>query len=99
MQIDRDVESPPPEVPRQPEVVGHARPAALVRDRDHVGEVRVVGDDGRGAGFDEIGETRRRVVPAQRANHRRREDDVADEPKADEKDVQRRVSVRWSPRR
>ena len=61
--------------PRSREQPAHARAA---RRDDHLVEMRIAGDDRRGRRFDEVGEVGVGKPPAQGADGRRGEDDVAD---------------------
>ena len=58
-----------------------------MRYRDHVIEVRVARDDRRGRVFHQVRQSRVRVPAPQRADHRRREHDIANQPQADQKEV------------
>ena len=49
----------------------------------------VVADDRLGGRFDQVGERGVREALLERRHRRRREDDVADQPQADEQDIQR----------
>ena len=60
------------------------RQAAPAGRDNHVVQVRVVRDDGRGGRFDEVADVGVGKMPAQAADGRRREDDVADLPQPDQ---------------
>jgi hypothetical protein len=64
-----------------------ARRAAGTLDHDDLIEVRIAGHHRRGLPFHQVGERGVREPPPQRADHRRRQYDVADEAEADEKDA------------
>ncbi len=55
---------------------------------DHLVEMRVPGHDGRRLFFDEIREVRLREMPAKGPDCRRREDDVANHPQANQQNPQ-----------
>jgi hypothetical protein len=52
--------------------------------------VRIGADDRSGGIFHDVAESCRRIRPSQRADERRREDDVADESQPEEQDRPRR---------
>ena len=82
MKVDREVE------PRgaQPAAEAEIAPPPGPRHDQHIVEVRVAGDDGRGGGFDEIREVGVGKAAADGANGRCREDDVANLAQPDEED-------------
>ena len=97
MKIDDQVESPGAQPSRQPQVVGDARPASWPLDDDDLVEVRVVANDRRGGGFDEIGEAGVRESLAESGDGRRREHHVADQAEPDEQNVHPSTPLRASP--
>ena len=84
MQIDHEIVSLPPQPPREPEIRHNPRESGRLRRDNHLIEMRVAGNDWRRRRFDQIREVRLRKRPPQRAQHRRGEDDVADEAEANE---------------
>jgi hypothetical protein len=79
VEIDGQVEAPPPQIERQHEVV--AKPPRRIRRRrhNHIVEVRIALEDGRRERFDQIAEPSVWVGLAKRADGGRRQHDVADE--------------------
>jgi hypothetical protein len=88
VQVEREIETRPPQPPRQRDVRDDPFHPARPRHHDHLVEMRIVPDDRRRIRLDQVGEPRLRVRPAQPAQQRRREHDVADEAQPDEQDVQ-----------
>ena len=84
VQIDRDVEAPAPQPDRGGHVVAQPRQAGATRNDDYLVQVGVVPHDGGGQRLHGVSEMRVRMVPPQCPHQRRREDDVADQPGADE---------------
>ena len=74
-----------------------ARPRPRGRD-DHVVDMRVVLDDRRRVRLDDVGDVGGGKVAAQRANGRRREDDIADLAEPDQKNAVQLTFRSW-PRR
>jgi len=86
VKIDREIEAAPPEVERQPQIVTEpARRIGCGRDDDLI-EVRIVPDDWRRQRLDEVRQARIGKRLSNSADRRRRQDDVANQAKADEKD-------------
>ena len=54
MEVEGEVVALAPQPPRQREIVEQTRGAARPRDFDHPVEMRVVADDRRGRGFDQV---------------------------------------------
>jgi hypothetical protein len=94
VQIHRQVEALAAEPAAQTDVVNETAPPAAMGHGDDVGQPRILRHDRRGGGFDEVDEPSRGKAAGQRANHRCREDHVADQAKTHEEDVQGRVSAR-----
>ena len=82
VQIDDEVVPRAPQPPCEPQVGCDPRHPARPRRDDHLIEVRVACDDRRRRRLHQIREMRIRKHPFQCPRDRRREDDVADEPKA-----------------
>ena len=68
MEVDRHVEAPRPQRPRQAHVVDDPPDASRVIDHDHVVEVRVPEHDRSGGALDQVGEPGVGEVPAQGAH-------------------------------
>ena len=80
MQIDHEVVPRASQPPREPEIRHDPRkPSRPWRD-DHVVEVRITCDHGRGLRLNQVRHPRVRKYPLQRPWDRRRENHVADEP-------------------
>lgn len=87
MKIDHEIESRGAQAAGQLEIVAEALDAARPIQHDQRVEIRMMTDHWLGGCFDKVCESRVRKAPLQRADGRRREDDVADQPQADEQDV------------
>ena len=74
--------------PREADVVGKPPRAARTLGDDDLVDMRTATDDRCGRRFDEIGNASVREVLPHRGDGRRREDDVANQAKADEQDLQ-----------
>ena len=79
MKIDGQIEAPPPQAERQPEIVAKAPRRIRRRRHNHIVEVRIALDDGRRQRFDQIAEPSMRICLAKRADGGSRQHDVADE--------------------
>jgi hypothetical protein len=80
VQIDGDIEMPPPQLPRKRQVVTHTRHTAGPWDDNDVSQITITADDGSGTRFDDIGELAVGIAPSEGANERRREHHVANQP-------------------
>ena len=97
VQIDRDVEALAPQPSREREIVHDSTQAAALGHDDQFVDVRVASQDRRGRGLDDVRHMRVRLKPLQRPNEGRGEDYVADQTKADEKDLHAEWSMTASP--
>ena len=88
MQVDGDVEPHVPELARHREIVRDTVHAGPFWYDEHFVDIRVVPDDRFGERFDEIRKVGVRIRAAQGAQERCGEDDVADQAKADEQNLQ-----------
>jgi hypothetical protein len=80
VQIDGDIEMPPPQLPRKRQVVTHTRHTAGPWDDNDVSQITITADDRGGGRLDDIGELALGITPSEGANERRREHDVANQP-------------------
>ena len=87
MKIDGQIETPAPQIERQLEIVAKALRRIRRRRHNHIVEVRIALDDGRGQRFDQIAEPGVWICLAKRADGRSRQYDVADEAKPDQKNA------------
>ena len=87
MKIDHQIEAIGFQSPREAQIVAAARQPAWTLDDQDFGKIGVMPHDRLGRGLDEIGDARTGKPPLERADRRRREHDVANQPQTDEKDV------------
>jgi hypothetical protein len=105
VKVDDGVEAGAPQPQGQRNVFAQACGAPQQRRHDHLVEVRVPDDDGRGLRLDQVRQVRIGSGAPDRADDRGRQDDVADQAQADEQDLQgerltpRPATARSSPRR
>jgi hypothetical protein len=83
VQIERDIETLPPQAARQGEVVAHTGETAGSRDDDDVSQITITANNGGCGSFDHIGELGVRIPPSEGTNERRREHHVSDQPQSD----------------
>jgi hypothetical protein len=88
MEIDDEIIPPAPQAPSQLHVRNDSRGTRGLRRDDHLVEVRVPGHHRRGRRLDQIRQVPLGICPLQRAQHRSREDDVADQAETDEENLQ-----------
>ncbi len=88
MKVDHQVETLGAEAPCQVEIAGKPRHPARPLGHDHVIDMRIVPEDGCGGGLNQIGDPRVRKPLSHRGDGGGRKDDVADQAKADEQDLQ-----------
>ena len=88
MQIDGDVEALTPQPARDGHVIDKTPDAGPAGDDDQLVQVRIAAEHGGRRRLDDIREVSRRKVAPQRVDDGGGEDDVADEAKADEKNLQ-----------
>jgi len=86
VEVDSDVEASAMEAASHGQIVEHASQPATLRDDDHLVEMRIGGNDRRGRRLDEIGDVGVGEAVPKRPNGRRRQRDVAEEAKSNEKD-------------
>ena len=105
VEVDDRVETGAPQPQGHRRVFAQARGAAEERRDDHLVEVRVAGHDRRGRRLDQVGQVRGGPGAPDRADDRGRQHDVANQPQADEQDLQgdslrpRPATARSWPRR
>ena len=87
MKIDGQIEAPAPQIERQLEIVAKAPRRIRRRRHNHIVEVRIALDDGRGQRFDQIAEPSVWICLAKRADGGGRQHDVANQAKPDQKDA------------
>ena len=87
MKVDDEIELRGAQSPREIEVVPQPRQAARAFDDDDLVDARVMTHHRLGRSFHEVRNARVWEFPPERADGRRREHDVANQPQTDEKDV------------
>ena len=87
MKVDRQIVVGAPQAPREADVGDHPGDAASPRRDQDLVEMRIAGDDGCGGRFDQVGEMRVRILPAQGGDGRGREHHIANLPQAHEEDT------------
>ena len=98
MKINREIVSLAAQPSPERKVAEQAAQPAGARRDDHLVEMRVVDDDRRSGGLDDVGEVRIREPLPQRMDSRRGEDDVTNLSQADEQNLDAAIP-RWSLRR
>jgi hypothetical protein len=88
VEVERDVEPPSAEPPRERHILSDALPTGRFVDDDQFVDVRVAANDRSCMCFDEVGDVGVGIAASQRGDTRRRKDDVADEPEPDEENLQ-----------
>jgi len=88
MEIDREVIPIGAEFSNQCQILEHAMQTAASRQHDHFIETWIAPDDGRCQGLDDIADVCVGETLSQRANRRRREDDIANFAQTEEKNTQ-----------
>jgi hypothetical protein len=86
MEIDREIEPFGAKPPAERDVAEPSADAASARRDDHLVQMRVVHDDWRGGGLDQVREMGAGEMVAQGVNRWCREGDVADLSQADQQD-------------
>jgi hypothetical protein len=87
MEIDRHVEPAGAETPCQPEVVAKPGHAAAAGGHDHFVQMRIGRNHGRGCRLDDVRNVGVWKTIAQAANGRRRENNIANLPQANEQNA------------
>jgi hypothetical protein len=88
MKVDHEIEALGAKAPREADVARKPPGAARPLGHDDFVDVRIAPDDRCGCRFDEIGNPRVREVVPHGGDGWRRKDDVANQAKADEQDLQ-----------
>jgi hypothetical protein len=91
MQVDREIEALLPQAAAQSPILANARESPTLGGDNQLVDVWVSLQDRSRGRFHDVHNPRIGVAAAQRANERRREDNVADEPQADQEDLRRSV--------
>ena len=87
MQIDRDVESLAPQLPRNREIATKSGESAALRRHDDMGNVGIAAYDRGRRRFNEVSQLCAGIGPPQRSEERRRQHNIADQPQPDYKNL------------
>jgi hypothetical protein len=88
VEVDDDIESCAPEAECRAKVVHNPPRSTAAAKHDQLVETGMVPEHGGGCGFDDVGEPCVGIGAPERPYERRGEDDVADEPRPNQQDLQ-----------